>query len=322
VVDPYSASFRRNHNEEPPGYIDQPSLADVLCGKGGEANNHEGNKRYLMLVEVNKEKYRNLGKGNKKMLSQLVVQWVNRNGRFLKKSFNDRWYEIDHASALSKVSKAFREAKIKGFHVPLMSAPTTAARSDNDEEDEDDDDEQGVELPEPTLSMAPQAVVRSEHDESMLHCDLIIPPELSTTLAIPPPPGAAAHPPPPRHAMYMPPPAQLRASYPMPPPPPMPAAPHPIGMVSGPTSSAPTVVSDPSLQTATPLTVVNAYCLMADGLSRVPTTLCVPTAAQDLYANQIVVPLSIISRLELRAPVAPNATEQPPYNPPYQGFAR
>jgi hypothetical protein len=122
-------------DEEHAGYIGHPSPYDVLCGKGGEANNHEGNKRYLKLAEANKGNYRRARKGDKKQLSQKIVNWVNNGGhiystakaaweippnkqtnlvrpphlgRFIKKStINDLWYEIDNCSACRKVSQAF-----------------------------------------------------------------------------------------------------------------------------------------------------------------------------------------------------------------------
>jgi Thioredoxin-like len=48
------------------------------------------------------------------------------------------------------------------------------------------------------------------------------------------------------------------------------------------------------------------YCgTISDGMSRAPTTLCVPMTAVALYANQILVPMSMISRMELRSAPPP-----------------
>jgi hypothetical protein len=120
----------------PRGNILTPTMYDVLCGQGGESNNHAGNRGYLQLVEANKQNYRDAAKGNKKQLSEIVIACVKRGGhlanakasnsfqghqhvgRFLKKCpVNGRWFEIDHGAALDKVSQAFREGKLRGTPV-------------------------------------------------------------------------------------------------------------------------------------------------------------------------------------------------------------
>jgi Paired amphipathic helix repeat len=127
--------YRQNVRVSPSGDIVRPTVHDVICGEGGEASNHEGNRRYLELVEANKENYGKVPEGTKKLLSPMVVQWVNSGGhihntntaywkipshqqeaprphvgRFIKKStVNGLWYEIDYHEACSLVLQAFRE---------------------------------------------------------------------------------------------------------------------------------------------------------------------------------------------------------------------
>jgi hypothetical protein len=195
-----------SRDEEHMGYIDKPTLYDVLCGKGGEVNNHEGNKRYLKLVEVNKENYRKVCKGSKKLLSQLVVQWVNNGGhidstntadwkipphqqkalqrrphvgRFIKKStINDLWYEIDNHSAWSKVSQAFREGGDN-----CWPPPSKGKGVDSDEFDEGADsaeeDAEAVTSGQEGDGTSKGKTKRKKQAEQVQDCDLIIPAELN-----------------------------------------------------------------------------------------------------------------------------------------------
>jgi hypothetical protein len=195
-----------SRDEEHMGYIDKPTLYDVLCGKGGEVNNHEGNKRYLKLVEVNKENYRKVCKGSKKLLSQLVVQWVNNGGhidstntadwkipphqqkalhrrphvgRFIKKStINDLWYEIDNHSAWSKVTQAFREGGDN-----CWPPPSKGTGVDSDEFDEGADsaeeDAEAVTPGQDGDGTNKDKTKRKKQAEQVQDCDLIIPAELN-----------------------------------------------------------------------------------------------------------------------------------------------
>jgi Paired amphipathic helix repeat len=322
-----------SRDEEPPGYIDKPTLYDVLCGKGGEVNNHVGNKRYLKLVEANKENYRNACKGSKKQLSQLIVQWVNNGGlfgstngadwkvsprqqkgiqrrphvgRFIKKSaVNDLWYEIDNHSAWSKVSQAFREggdngrslsSKRRGGDSAEIGEGANSPERDTDEAvtsrqegDETGEGKKQAELVEDYDLIVPAELSGPPSSE----CDLIIPREVVNSTGPLAPQSISRHSASDEYRMYRQ--NQLKqqqTQQSLKLPPPM----VPNGGVS--MTVAPTPLSAPILA----LAVVNAFLLLGDGMSRVPTTLCVPRAMADLYANQIVVPMSMISRMELRCP--------------------
>jgi hypothetical protein len=123
-----------SRDEEHMGYTGKSTLNDVLSGKSHEMNNHE--ERYLKLVEVNRENNHGVVKGSTKLLSQSVVQCVDKGGdtdsantadlrisshqqkslqrqphvgRFVKKTIKNLLCEIDNHSAWSEVSQAFRE---------------------------------------------------------------------------------------------------------------------------------------------------------------------------------------------------------------------
>jgi hypothetical protein len=98
--------------------IEQPNVNDVLCTADGvEANEHEGNKRFLKVITSNKEKHQRASEENKQRLTRQVVLWVHtgntksrnpapRIGRFLlKNSIDDWWYEMNDDAAIVLVSR-------------------------------------------------------------------------------------------------------------------------------------------------------------------------------------------------------------------------
>lgn len=93
-------------------YIARVSELDVLCGRGGKANHHVGNKIYRQLICESKEKYRNTeDKDEKTELSRSIVEKVcDYGGRFVKKdSATGRYYVLPKAEARIKTSQALRE---------------------------------------------------------------------------------------------------------------------------------------------------------------------------------------------------------------------
>jgi hypothetical protein len=101
--------------------IRNPGPADVLCGRGGGINAHDGNVAFRQLVQDQKERY-NLAanKQEKAEISQDIVDHVtNRSGRFLQRDESQPfstagkntgwWVEIDGIKAIAKTSQALRE---------------------------------------------------------------------------------------------------------------------------------------------------------------------------------------------------------------------
>lgn len=165
-----------------------PSPHDVLLGRGGFTNNHEGNINFRKLVCEHKRRYLECSKADKPKVAREVVQiWrkFDPPGRFLQR-MDDKmgcgststdnantaiWYDVGDKKAREKASQCLRERtrdvipylkKLQEEHtnlekeseaicVELETTPT------NKEGDDDDDDDLGfdVELP-PNLPPAPK----------------------------------------------------------------------------------------------------------------------------------------------------------------------
>ncbi|GAX29381.1 hypothetical protein FisN_16Hu179 [Fistulifera solaris] len=94
--------------------ITEPHEHDVLCGRGGHTNKHEGNKKYRKMVEGYKEKYIGLKKKKKTALAkEIVYAWKHQDppGRFLKQDETGKWFEVVDKIARGKTSQALREKK-------------------------------------------------------------------------------------------------------------------------------------------------------------------------------------------------------------------
>lgn len=96
----------------------KPKSIDVLFGRGGAINNHEGNIHFRSLIHDRKMKY-NSNKNtkiDKSKISHEIVDVIKKlNGRFLMKAdvgqsgSGDWWVEVKDSKALSKTSQALRE---------------------------------------------------------------------------------------------------------------------------------------------------------------------------------------------------------------------
>jgi hypothetical protein len=98
---------------------------DVLCGRGGLANRHDGNLVYRKVVEANKALFRSIPNQHKMFVAESIVMAIQQaGGRFLEcpgapgcgtkmdattdpKALN--WVEISFKKAVAKTSQALRE---------------------------------------------------------------------------------------------------------------------------------------------------------------------------------------------------------------------
>lgn len=87
------------------------SPQDVLSGRGGGTNQHEGNCFFRSLINENRENYLRAKKNDKPFISLSIVSAIRqRNGRFLKKDEKrGLWFEIGDAAAREKTSQALRQ---------------------------------------------------------------------------------------------------------------------------------------------------------------------------------------------------------------------
>ncbi|GAX25188.1 hypothetical protein FisN_16Hu026 [Fistulifera solaris] len=110
-------------NDYPLKDITIPHEHDVLFGRGGHTNKHEGNKQYRKMAEDYKEEYIGLIKMDKTKLAEYIVDaWRDQDppGRFLKKDETGRirkkdktvkWYDVGDKKAREKTSQLLREKK-------------------------------------------------------------------------------------------------------------------------------------------------------------------------------------------------------------------
>lgn len=87
----------------------QPTAQDVLCGRGGATNNHEGNRAFRSIVASHQREYLSAKKKEKAAIARRIVSIVQDNGgRFLRKN-GSTWEEVSDKKATEKTSQALRE---------------------------------------------------------------------------------------------------------------------------------------------------------------------------------------------------------------------
>lgn len=95
-------------------WIKDPTLSDVLCGRGGSINSHAGNERFRELVEKRKRVYLTARfKREKRLIASSIVSEIRGlkpSGRFLSRdSKTGLWKDIGDEKARDKTSQALRE---------------------------------------------------------------------------------------------------------------------------------------------------------------------------------------------------------------------
>lgn len=104
-----------------------PTKMDVLLGRGGLTNNHQGNTNFRLMVEAEKHLYRSLGdkKKLKNGFSKMIMARVfSSGGRFLKKDVaSGNWVEAEPIAIRRKCSQALRERPLKSKRMPQFQGP-------------------------------------------------------------------------------------------------------------------------------------------------------------------------------------------------------
>lgn len=91
-----------------------PSPVDVICGRGGKANTHEGNIFFREEAKKLRSWYESSSKSEKFTISAMLVDLVReRGGRFLKRDSKQagNWLEADANDVRKKASQALREGR-------------------------------------------------------------------------------------------------------------------------------------------------------------------------------------------------------------------
>jgi hypothetical protein len=89
----------------------EPTYDDVLCGRGGATNCHEGNVRFRAVISDHQEEYLAAKKKDKAGIARQIVEIIqSRGGRFLRKNDSTSlWEPITDKKATEKTSQGLRE---------------------------------------------------------------------------------------------------------------------------------------------------------------------------------------------------------------------
>jgi len=99
------------------GLISYPTSSDVLNGRGGRINAHDGNVNYRRIIRAHRSEYLSdtTGKHDKKFILSNIVSLIrnsNPPGRFLEKDVTTLfWIEIGDERAKKKIAQALREGR-------------------------------------------------------------------------------------------------------------------------------------------------------------------------------------------------------------------
>lgn len=92
--------------------MNQPCKRDILCGRGGLANNHAGNRIFRRLVDANREQYqKDSSTSHRKLLVKSILIALRRQGAKFVRKENGLWREISASEAFVKISQALREVQ-------------------------------------------------------------------------------------------------------------------------------------------------------------------------------------------------------------------
>lgn len=94
--------------------ITEPTDKHILCGRGGLVNKHAANIVYRMVVEKNKDLYRQVPKIHRMLVSQSIVTSLKNEGyQFLGNGATTQtWIPIEDRKAVGKTSQALREKPV------------------------------------------------------------------------------------------------------------------------------------------------------------------------------------------------------------------
>ena len=119
---PPAAGREKERPEDPDTHIKKPGPNDVLLGRGGGTNNHEGNVSFRALVAEHKIRYLDATKVDKPKVAREVVKlWraMEPPGRFLARvsgtgpittrNEDALWYDVGDKKAREKASQCLRE---------------------------------------------------------------------------------------------------------------------------------------------------------------------------------------------------------------------
>jgi len=109
---------------------ERPSALDVIAGRGGGANHHEGNKRYWRRILAERPGYKQLGKNDnteKNEIAQAIYNFIlSTGGRFLQlERGTQKWFNLPQKIGLDKIKQALRDKYVPNFFEGEPTMPTS-----------------------------------------------------------------------------------------------------------------------------------------------------------------------------------------------------
>jgi len=123
---------------------ERPSTLDVVGGRGGGSNKHEGNKRYWRRILVERPAYKKLGKNDnveKNEIARAVYDYIlSTGGRFLQMDpKTQKWFNLPQKIGLDKIKQALRDKYVPNFldgesmsemATPILPTPSSPSEGD------------------------------------------------------------------------------------------------------------------------------------------------------------------------------------------------
>lgn len=94
--------------EDMANIIEAPTTTDILFGRDSDSWNHEGNRRFRIVVAKYQDEYHSTNARAKKVaiVAKIVEELKSGGCRFLKKNpQNSKWFEVDRKAAVEKVGR-------------------------------------------------------------------------------------------------------------------------------------------------------------------------------------------------------------------------
>jgi hypothetical protein len=115
--------------------IDIPGQHDVLLGRGKISNQHSGNVRMRILVDLHMDEYDPAPAGEKRNIAGSIVKAIQKDsGRFLSQNPDGWWIEVSDIQPVQKVSNIFRtERSTRARAFQIASVPDKKKRTKIDE---------------------------------------------------------------------------------------------------------------------------------------------------------------------------------------------
>ena len=143
LIDAYKAQQEAEVAADSIGPINAPTDYDVLFGRGGMTNSHQGNRRFRDIIALHRPDYIRAVKLDKPSVARKIVRSIRYGtppGRFLRKHDDGFWYDVGDRTAAEKTSQGLRERSNAEKRQRSALREALRIRKEDMVEDDDDDD--------------------------------------------------------------------------------------------------------------------------------------------------------------------------------------